>query len=68
MLILYIVNTENIIRIIGLDLLTLHSIQQQKKKIFLKTLKVSRFCLVSGTNVSWIGAKLCSNVTATCRR
>ena len=32
MLILYIVNTENIIRIIGLDLLTLHSIQQQKKK------------------------------------
>lgn len=31
MLILYIVNTENIIRIIGLDLLTLRSIQQKKE-------------------------------------
>lgn len=34
MLILYIVNTENIIRIIGLDLLTLRSIQQQKKEAY----------------------------------
>jgi hypothetical protein len=34
--------------------------------IFLKTLKVSLLCLVSGTNVSLIGAKLCSKVTATC--